>query len=162
MQALADQMLAPQETSSIILKAVMDALIVVELLYWARRLVFGWPAGHWRRHDHGAFLTLIFSSRGFPTDIVVKLAIATSLSTILFTSISSVRAHYKRGAVRLDLLKTMGLAPYRHLCWRQLCGSAQRHRAGCVLCALVGYSALQMLRGKKPKAGRTHRPLAWV
>lgn len=39
------------------------------------------------------FLTLILSMAGVPDTVVVHAAIATSLSTILFTSLSSVRAH---------------------------------------------------------------------
>ena len=53
------------------------------------------------------FLTMLLSTRGFPLDIVVKVAIATSLTTILFTSASSVRAHHRRGAVRWDIVKTL-------------------------------------------------------
>lgn len=45
------------------------------------------------------FLTLILSMAGVPDTVVVHAAIATSLSTILFTSLSSVRAHNSRGAV---------------------------------------------------------------
>jgi uncharacterized membrane protein YfcA len=37
------------------------------------------------------------------------MAIATSMATIIFTSVSSVRSHHKRGAVRWDLVR--GLAP---------------------------------------------------
>ncbi len=55
------------------------------------------------------FLTIMLSHRGVPADLGVKMAIATSMATIIFTSISSVRAHHKRGAVRWDLVK--GLAP---------------------------------------------------
>jgi uncharacterized membrane protein YfcA len=55
------------------------------------------------------FLTWIMTSRGASPDLAVKMAIATSMSTIVFTSISSVRAHHKRGAVRWDIVK--GLAP---------------------------------------------------
>lgn len=44
-------------------------------------------------------LTIIFSQQGFPQDHVVHMAIATSLSIIFFTSISSVRAHHKKGAI---------------------------------------------------------------
>src|SRR5450830_402017 len=55
------------------------------------------------------FITLILSGRGVSPNLAVKMAIATSMATILFTSISSVRAHHKRGAVRWDLVK--GLAP---------------------------------------------------
>src|SRR6185295_14700982 len=46
------------------------------------------------------FMTLILSAQGVDAGLSVKMAIATSMATILFTSISSVRAHHKRGAVR--------------------------------------------------------------
>ncbi|RZI98729.1 MAG: sulfite exporter TauE/SafE family protein, partial [Haliea sp.] len=46
------------------------------------------------------FITLIMAGRGVGADLAVKMAIATSMATIIFTSISSVRAHHKRGAVR--------------------------------------------------------------
>ncbi len=55
------------------------------------------------------FLTFIMSSRGASPDLAIKMAIATSMATIIFTSVSSVRAHHKRGAVRWDIVK--GLAP---------------------------------------------------
>ena len=55
------------------------------------------------------FITIIMSNRGASADLSVKMAIATSMATIVFTSVSSVRAHHKRGAVRWDLVK--GLAP---------------------------------------------------
>ena len=55
------------------------------------------------------FLTLILSHRGVDGGMAVKMAIATSMATILFTSLSSVRAHHRLGAVRWDLLR--GLAP---------------------------------------------------
>ncbi len=55
------------------------------------------------------FLTILLSQRGVDDNLAVKMAIATSMATIIFTSISSVRAHHKRGAVRWDLVK--GLAP---------------------------------------------------
>jgi len=55
------------------------------------------------------FLTIILSNQGVAPDLAVKMAIATSMATIIFTSVSSVRSHHKRGAVRWDLVK--GLAP---------------------------------------------------
>ncbi|MFZ3127303.1 MAG: sulfite exporter TauE/SafE family protein, partial [Rhodoferax sp.] len=57
----------------------------------------------------GPFMTLILSAQGVPADLAVKMAIATSMATIMFTSVSSVRAHHQRGAVRWDIVK--GLAP---------------------------------------------------
>jgi uncharacterized protein len=53
------------------------------------------------------FLTYIMSTRGASPDLAVKMAIATSMATIIFTSISSVRAHHKRGAVRWDIVKSL-------------------------------------------------------
>jgi uncharacterized membrane protein YfcA len=55
------------------------------------------------------FITFILSGRGVAANLSIKMAIATSMSTIIFTSVSSVRAHHQRGAVRWDLVK--GLAP---------------------------------------------------
>jgi uncharacterized membrane protein YfcA len=45
------------------------------------------------------FMTMIFTSLSFPPHLIVHMAIATCLATILFTSISSVRAHHMQGAV---------------------------------------------------------------
>ena len=45
------------------------------------------------------FLTLILSSQGFPIEHVVHVAIATSLATIIVTSLSAAGAHHRRGSV---------------------------------------------------------------
>src|SRR5689334_596463 len=45
------------------------------------------------------FMTMIFTALQFPPQLVVHMAIATCLATILFTSMSSVRAHHLRGGV---------------------------------------------------------------
>ncbi len=44
-------------------------------------------------------LTFMFTSQGLPHDYILHLALGTSLSSILFTSLSSLRAHNQRGAV---------------------------------------------------------------
>lgn len=44
-------------------------------------------------------LTILFSLHGFPEEHVVHIAIATSLSIIFFTSMSSVYSHNKKGAI---------------------------------------------------------------
>ena len=51
------------------------------------------------------FMTLILTAKDFPKEMIVHMAIATSLATIMFTSISSVRAHHKRGAVSWHIVK---------------------------------------------------------
>ena len=53
-------------------------------------------------------LIIIFQKTNFSPDHIVHMAIATSLATIVFTSISSVYAHhYKYKAVRWDIVKQL-------------------------------------------------------
>ncbi len=44
-------------------------------------------------------LTFVFTSQGMPHEIILHVALGTSLASILFTSLSSMRSHHKRGAV---------------------------------------------------------------
>ena len=44
-------------------------------------------------------LIFTFAAQGFSPDVLTHLAIGTSLATIVITSISSIFAHHKRGAV---------------------------------------------------------------
>ncbi len=44
-------------------------------------------------------LTFVFTGQGFVHDHILHLALGTSLASILFTSLSSVRSHHKRGGV---------------------------------------------------------------
>lgn len=44
-------------------------------------------------------LVYVFTSQGMDPAVLVHVAVGTSLATIVFTSISSVRAHHQRGAV---------------------------------------------------------------
>lgn len=50
----------------------------------------------------------ILSFTAFPPDIAMHMAVATSLATIIFTSVSSARAHDRRGAVDRGLLRLWG------------------------------------------------------
>ena len=101
------------------------------------------------------FMTMLFSPKGVEVDLVVKVAIATSLATILFTSLSSARAHFKKGAVDMTILKPMGLgALLGTFLGANFAGMLKGTVLAAVFAAFVGYSALSMLRGKKPKPGR--------
>ncbi len=102
------------------------------------------------------FMTAIVSQRGVPAALAVKMAIATSMATILFTSISSLRAHHRLGGVRWDLVR--GLAP-GIVGGGLLAGAgafALLKGQGLALCFafFIGYSAWQMLRNRKPQPGR--------
>jgi uncharacterized protein len=102
------------------------------------------------------FLTFIMSTRGASPDLAIKMAIATSMATIIFTSISSVRAHHKRGAVRWDIVK--GLAP--GIVGGSLVASLGVFALlkGSYLAIFFGlfvtFSATQMFLDKKPKPTR--------
>lgn len=53
------------------------------------------------------FLLMIFKAQGFPEKHIMHLALGTSMASIFFTSLSSMRAHHLKGAVRWDIFKTM-------------------------------------------------------
>jgi uncharacterized membrane protein YfcA len=101
------------------------------------------------------FITMIFTARGFPPELVVHMAIATSLATIMFTSLSSVRAHHKHGAVLWPVVRMLApgiligswIGPW---IGKQLNASA----LALVFALFVAFSATQMLVNKKPKASR--------
>lgn len=50
-------------------------------------------------------LFILFDFLDIPVEISMHLAVATSLATIIPTSISSARSHHKRGSIDVDLLK---------------------------------------------------------
>lgn len=50
-------------------------------------------------------LVLSFSAQGFAPDILTHLAVGTSLATIVFTSVNSIREHHRRGAVQWNLFR---------------------------------------------------------
>jgi uncharacterized membrane protein YfcA len=101
------------------------------------------------------FITMIFTAKGFPSELVVHMAIATSLATILFTSMSSVRAHHAHGAVlwRVVKLLTPGIVVGSWIGpWigKQMNASMM----ALVFGLFVAFSATQMLLNKKPAAVR--------
>lgn len=51
----------------------------------------------------------LFTFIDFPDTLSMHMAVATSLATIVFTAISSMRAHHKRGAVDVPLLRKWGV-----------------------------------------------------
>jgi uncharacterized membrane protein YfcA len=103
------------------------------------------------------FITIILSARGVSPDLAVKMAIATSMATIIFTSISSVRAHHKRGAVRWDIVKRLapGIVLGSALASMGVFALLKGAWLALFFAAFVSFSATQMLLDKKPKPTRT-------
>jgi uncharacterized membrane protein YfcA len=102
------------------------------------------------------FLTFILSSKGFPPDYTVKMAVATSLATICFTSLSSVRAHHQRGAVLWSVARLLAPGILVGSLFGAQVAVAMPGKVLSVLFALfVGFSATQMFLDRKPKPTRT-------
>lgn len=103
------------------------------------------------------FITLIMGSRGVIPDLAVKMAIATSMATIIFTSISSVRAHHKRGAVRWDIVRHLapGIVLGAGMASVGVFAVLKGHWLALFFALFVGFSATQMLLDRKPAPSRT-------
>ncbi len=102
------------------------------------------------------FLTFFLSKQGVESDLAVKMAIATSMATIMFTSIASVRAHHKRGAVRWDLVKTLapGIVVGSLIASLGVFALLKGSYLAIFFGLFVGFSATQMFRNKKPAPSR--------
>lgn len=103
------------------------------------------------------FVTHILSSKGVDADLAVKMAIATSMGTIVLTSISSVRAHHRRGAVRWDVVRrlTPGIVLGAALASLGAFAVLKGAWLAGLFAVFVAFSATQMLRDAKPKPSRT-------
>jgi uncharacterized membrane protein YfcA len=102
------------------------------------------------------FITLILTHKDFPAEYTVKMAVATSLATICFTSLSSVRAHARRGAVLWPVVKV--LAPgilVGSLLGAQLAVAIPAKALGMVFAVFLAFSATQMFMNRKPQPTRT-------
>ena len=100
-------------------------------------------------------LVFSFTLQGFDSEVLTHLAVGTSLATIVFTSIQSVRAHHRMGAVRWPVFAwmTVGIligAGFGALTASYIAGPNLQKIIG-VFAILV---AIQMALDLKPKASR--------
>ncbi len=102
------------------------------------------------------FLTFILSRKDVPAGMAIKMAIATSMATIIFTSLSSLRAHHRRGAVRWDLVRGIapGIVVGGLLAGAGVFALIKGPQLASVFAVFIGVSALQMLRDRKPTPTR--------
>jgi uncharacterized membrane protein YfcA len=109
------------------------------------------------------FLAWFFSAQGFPPGSIMIMAVATSLATIIVTSVSAVHAHHRRGAVH----------------WRTVFQLAPGILAGSVLGSVIAdalpalwfklifavfllYVAGRLLLAPKSDGAHAHAPTAWL
>ena len=102
------------------------------------------------------FISIIMANRGVASNLAIKMAIATSMATIIFTSISSVWAHQKRGAVRWDVVKRLapGIVAGSFLGSLGVFALLKGSYLAIFFGLFVGFSATQMFLDKKPEPTR--------
>ncbi len=97
------------------------------------------------------FLTFMFTHQHFPPELVVHMAIATSLTTIVFTASSSVRMHHSRGAVRWGIVRWLGLgALVGTFVGAHLASHLHSGWLAIFFGGFVSLSALRMFHGARP------------
>ena len=100
-------------------------------------------------------LYMLFAAQGFPVSEVMHLALGTSMATITITSISSMRAHHKHGAVRWDIVK--GMTPgllLGTLVGSLLTGMVPTHELAIAFTVIVYVASFQMIMNFRPKPTR--------
>jgi uncharacterized membrane protein YfcA len=100
-------------------------------------------------------LVFLFDAQQFPREHVLHLALGTAMTTIVFTSLSSVRAHHYRKAVRWDVVKAMtpGIL-VGTLSGTAVAGSLPRQPLAVVFTLFVYYASAQMWLNVKSKPSR--------
>ncbi|OFZ71206.1 MAG: hypothetical protein A2Z01_12395 [Betaproteobacteria bacterium RBG_16_58_11] len=100
-------------------------------------------------------LTFIFAAQHFPDQYVIHLALGTSLASIIFTSISSLRAHHAHGAVNWKIWRevTPGIVTGT-LLGSVLAAYLSAYFLKAFFVVFVFYVGTQMLLDIKPKPSR--------
>ncbi len=100
-------------------------------------------------------LSFVFTAQHMPDAYILHLALGTSLASIMFTSVSSLRAHHARGAVNWQVVKGVSIG----ILTGTFLGSwvAAQLTTGFLrifFVAFLYYVALQMLLNIRPKPSR--------
>jgi uncharacterized membrane protein YfcA len=101
-------------------------------------------------------LTYLLTQRGVPAALAVKMAIATSMATIMFTSLSSVRAHQALGAVRWPIVRSLapGIVLGSLVAGAGAFAVLKGKGLALLFAVFMTYIAVQMFRDRKPRPGR--------
>lgn len=100
-------------------------------------------------------LALLFAAQGMPAEHLMHVALGTSMAAIVFTSVSSLRAHHRHGAVRWPIVRR--IAPgilIGTFAGAQLASLIPTRPLAIFFTLFMSYVALQMLANVKPKPSR--------
>lgn len=103
------------------------------------------------------FLSIIFTQAQFSQEHILHMAIATSMTTIMFTSLSSVRAQMKKQMIQWDIVKVLipGIIFGGILGGSEIFNLFKTPWLTVLFAGFQFFSAYQMLANKKPKPSRT-------
>jgi len=102
------------------------------------------------------FMIVVFNHLGFSQSVIVHMAIATGMATILFTTSSAIWAHHKHNSIDWKLVAALSPG----MVFGGLIGGSELFEAlktswlSLFFAIFIIYSSVQMLINKKPKPGR--------
>ena len=102
------------------------------------------------------FMILVFNHQGFSQEVIVHMAIATGMATILFTTTSAIWAHHKHGSIDWKLVASLspGLVVGSLIGGSEIFEALNTSWLSLFFAIFIVYTSIQMLLNKKPKAGR--------
>lgn len=100
-------------------------------------------------------LVFCFVKQGIPTEVIMHLALGTSLASIIFTSISSFMSHHRRRAVDWSIVRVIipGILVGTYL-GTLVASKLSTEFLKVFFCIFLYSVATQMILSKKPKASR--------
>ncbi|CAG9934374.1 sulfite exporter TauE/SafE family protein [Candidatus Nitrotoga arctica] len=100
-------------------------------------------------------LLILFKMQHFPAPYIMHLALGTSMATILFTSLASMRKHHQHGAVNWVVVRTMTPGILFGTALGALCAAyVSPRRLGIFFALFVYFAAIQILFELRPQASR--------
>src|SRR6266850_3423134 len=100
-------------------------------------------------------LVFVFTAQGLPAEHIMHIALGTAMATIMFTSISSMRAHHAHDAVDWSIARA--IAPgilAGSFCAALAAGLISKRPLALMFTGLVFYAATQILLDLRPKQSR--------
>lgn len=98
-------------------------------------------------------LIALFTAQDFPADRIIHMALGTTMATIIFTSMASLRTHHRHGAVNWQIVKNIspGIV-LGTLAGATLAGSLTGQFLSLIFVIFIFYAATQMLLQFRPSA----------
>ncbi|MBU3568429.1 sulfite exporter TauE/SafE family protein [Polynucleobacter alcilacus] len=102
------------------------------------------------------FMILVFNHQGFSQTVIVHMAIATGMATILFTTTSAIWAHHKHSSIDWKLVASLspGMVLGGLVGGSELFEALKTSWLSFFFALFIVYTSIQMLLNKKPKGGR--------